>query len=500
MTDEPTLAAIAEAARSAGQASKAPGFARLSRDSFVYALGSLLGKAVGLVMLPILTRLLSPADYGRVDVLGTLGSAAISALLLGMDVAATRLFFDADGSSARGRLLATWCAIAGVIVVPFGAGMMFFSGTLSEILFATKAYAPAVASVGLVTVFGTYHHIALTTLRAAGRPGLFAAVSAGTLLLNAALAVWLLVSWDDGVTSVIASLAVSLFAAGAVGLFLVRDQIRGEPGRQEFRSLLRLGLPLAPAVAAGWAAEFANRAILLTAGGPQQVAYLAVALRIASIAGLAVVGFQLAWQPHAFAGGTSQAALSRLALDGRRFLVGVAAAVAFLALAAPEVLATLGGPGYGDALAAVGVSLVGALAAALYLVTSMPSALARRMSDLGIASTAGVVVSVAANAALVVEWGAFGTAVALMLGPLTAAVTAYGLGSRHMVMPVQWARVVPMLVLVVAVALVATLPPDGPPLGIRLLMGAVVILALSTEGTLGEVLRYMRRRVRRFDA
>jgi O-antigen/teichoic acid export membrane protein len=500
MTDEPTFAATAEAAKNADRESGTAGFARLSRDSFVYVLGSILGKGIGLVMLPILTRLLSPAEYGRVDVLSTLGSAAISGLLLGMDVAAMRLFFDAAGPRERQRLLVTWCALAGAIVVPVGLGLMVFSGPLSDMLFATEVYGPAVASVGLVTVFGTYHHIALTTLRAAGRPGLYAVISAGTLLLNAALAVWLLLSWDEGVTAVIASLAVSLFAAGAVGLFLVRDQIRGGPGQPELRSLLLLGLPLAPAVVAGWAAEFANRAILLTTSGAQQVAFLAVALRIASIAGLAVVGFQLAWQPYAFGGGSSPAALARLALDAHRFLVGVAAAVAFLALVAPEVLATAGGSAYGDALAAVGVSLIGALAGALYLVTSMPSALARRMSDLGIASIIGVTLSVIANVALAIRWGASGTAVALMLSPLVAAVIAHGLGSRRLVMPIRWGRIVAMLGLAVAVALVATVPPGGAPLGIRLALAAVVVLALRAEGTLGQALRYAWHRSRRFDA
>ncbi len=497
MTDEPTLAATADAARSAEQESRTLGFARLSRDSLVYAVGSVLGKGVGLVMLPILTRLLTPEEYGRVDVLSTLGSAAISGLLLGADVAAMRLFFDAAGPLERRRLLVAWCALASVIVVPFGVGLMVFSGTISDILFATTSYGPAVAIVGLVTVFGTYHHIALTTLRAARRPGLFAAVSAGTLLLNAALAIWLLLAWDDGVTAVVASLAVSLFVAGAVGLWLVRDQIGGAPGRQELGSLLRLGLPLAPAVAAGWAGEFANRAILLTTNGPQQVGYLAVALRIASVAGLVVVGFQLAWQPHAFAGGSSPGALARLALDARRILVGVAASVAFLALLAPEVLETVGGSAYRDALPAVGVSLIGALAMALYLVTSLPSALARRMIDLGIASTVGVAISVTANAALATRWGAVGTATALVLSPLIAAGIAYALGSRHLALPIRWARVSLTMLLVTFVTLVATLPPGAAPLWIRMVLGAVVLLALSAEGTLGEVLRYVQQRARR---
>lgn len=460
----------------------------------IYALGSIVGKAVGLVMVPILTRLLSPAEYGRVDVLTTLGSSAISALLLGMDVAATRLFFDVADQSARKRLLATWCALAGVIVVPFGLGLILFASNVSEVLFSTANYGPAVAAVGLVTVFGTYHHIALTTLRAMRRPGLFATISAATLALNAALVIWLLLAWNNGVTAVIAGFAISLMAAGSLGLFLARDQFGGRPGGQEARSLLRLGLPLAPAIAAAWGAEFANRAILLGTSGPEDVALLAIALRIASVAGLAVAGFQLAWQPHAFAGGSSPSALARLALDSRRILIGVAGLVGCLGLLAPEIVAVAGGSAYVDAIPAVGVSLVGAFAGALYLVTSMPSALARRMGDLGVASTVGVVVSVGANSLLAPSWGAAGTATALALSPVVAAITAHRYGSKRVVVPIRWTRLLPVLGLVAAVTMLATIPEGGLPRELRILLGALVLITLVTEGTLGEVVRYIRGR------
>lgn len=475
---------------------KAPGFAELSRDSLIYALGSILGKGIGLVMLPILTRLLSPAAYGRVDVLSTLGSAAISGLLLGMDVAALRLFFDARDVAERRRLLATWCAIAAGLVLPFGLLLMVFSKTLSGILFGAESYAPAVAAVGLMTIFGTFHHIALTVLRAAGRPTAFAAVSAGTLLLNAGLAIWLLLAWDEGVTAVIASLATSLFIAAAFGLWLVRDQIWGVPRWGELRSLLRLGLPLAPAVAAAWGGEFANRAILLISAGAGQVAYLAVALRVASVAGLIVLGFQLAWQPHAFAAGSSPAALAKLGADARRILVGAAAAAVILALIAPEVLATAGGRAYLGALPAVGISLVGAVASAMYLVTSLPSSLARRMGDLGAATTVGVAISVLANWLLAPLWGAAGTATALVISPTVAAAMALYLGSKRLVLPIPWGRVLFGVVLLVSVTLIATLPSSPPPPWTRVLLGVLVVLALVAEGSLVEGLKFAWTKVR----
>ena len=71
-----------------------PGFGRLTRDSLVFALGAVAGKAIGFLMLPVLTRLLTPSEFGRFDVISALAGAGVSTLVLGMDVATTRLAFD----------------------------------------------------------------------------------------------------------------------------------------------------------------------------------------------------------------------------------------------------------------------------------------------------------------------------------------------------------------------------------------------------------------------
>ena len=79
------------------------GFARLSRDSAIFALGSIAGKLVAVVTLPVFTRLMAPDAYGRLDLLSTLGSAAISVLSLGLDVAALRLTVDPTRHVLRAR-------------------------------------------------------------------------------------------------------------------------------------------------------------------------------------------------------------------------------------------------------------------------------------------------------------------------------------------------------------------------------------------------------------
>lgn len=458
---------------------------RLTRDSAIYSLGAVTGKAVAIVLVPIVTRALSPDDYGRLEVLSTLGSALVSILLLGIDRAALRLAFTAE--SDRRRLLASWYALAAAIVVPPALVAVALARPLSEAMFASAGYTLAVASVGAVVALGTFQFLALAVLRADRRPVAYAALSGGGLVLNAALVAALVLTTGATVGGVLAAYAVSLLVGAVVGVFLVRDSIRARPSLAFARRLLLLGLPLAPTVAAIWLAELANRAILLGTAGAAEVGFLGLGLRFASIASLAVGGLQLAWEPHAYAAGSSSAALARLANDARRALIGVATVVVAIALTGPELIGALSGPAYLPALPALGAALVAALAAALFVVTTTPSLLAGAMRDVGIASLAGSAMVVAGTLALAGPLGAAGAAAGLAFGQLAAALVAAWSGRRHPGLPVAWARTGTLLMLAAAVAVLATTLGSGPVE--RLALGLAFAAALYLEGSLASLVR-----------
>jgi len=482
-----------EALLEADAAVASPGFAHLTRTSAVFALGAVLGKVVGLVLLPVLTRLLTPAEYGSMDVLMSLGTALTAGLLLGLDVAALRLYFDQPDREARRRLFGTWYAIALAVTVVAGIVVALESGNISSRLFPGAGLQPAVLAISVIVVAQTLQVIALTVLRAEGRAGWYAAISGGVLVLYAALAVWLLHVWQADANAVLVAWALALVIAAIVGALLVRREAFGRPAVQLGRALLWLGLPLAPAVAASLGADFVNRTILLTAGGAADVAYFTVAVRFASVAGLAVAAFQLAWQPRAYAMGRTYAAGVRLAADARWIVAIVCAVVVALAVAGPELVTVAAGAQYITALPALGFSLVAVLGAALYLVASLPSAVVRMTRDLAVATGVAVAVAVVGNLVLAPLWHSTGTAAAVAAGQFGAVVVVGWLGLRRWRLPVDWARI-GALVTVTAVSALActTLVGNGQPI-VRLILGIATFALIAWSVPLGRALAAMHR-------
>jgi len=342
------------------------GFAGLVRSSAVFALGAVTGKLVGLLLLPVLTRTLSPEGFGRLDVLSTLATTVTSVAVLGLDVAATRLYHDSSPAERR-RLFGSWVLIAALVLVPVLLVLTAGAPLISRLLFGTAAEAIGVSMVGLYAAGNLYQVIGLTALRNQGRAKTYAIVSAGACLVNG-VAVIALVSVHRGAGAAMAGMAIGVTAGGIAAVFLTRQLLVHRPSVPSSRALLILGLPLVPALAATWIGDFVNRAILLGAAGSAQVGLLSVAVRFGSVGVLVVTGFQLAWMPRAFALGRSGVALERIGREAERIVVAVATTLVPLAVLAPELLRLVAGGAYDRALPAVGFCLVTAIGLALVTV------------------------------------------------------------------------------------------------------------------------------------
>jgi len=472
-------------------------FANLTRESLVYALGALTGKAVGLVMLPLLTRLLPPESFGRLDLLATIGSTATAALLLGVDVATIRLATDPSTTTGRRRLLfGAWLVVGSVLTIPAASVLAVLSSRLSEFVIGDQSIGAGLVLVGPIVVAGTYHHIALTLLRSQGRALAYAAASAGALVLNAMLSIVLLLTWRRDATAILAAWALALTIGALVGFSLAGLRSVARPTIESVRQVVRFGLPIAPAVVATSFAELANRGILLGQAGVEQVAYLSVALRYASVAGLLVVGFQLAWLPRSFALGTSPAAVARIALDGRRIALAVSGLVVTIAFVAPTLVVALSGDAYADAVAAVGPALAVQLAHTLFIVSSMPSSMGLTMGNIGLAGTSGVAVSLIANTLLAGRLGAPATAASMALGHGVAALVLVVLGRSVLPVPFDWRRILAVTLVGAAIAVWLTTVGAHAGVPVRAAVLAMFGVLVAIEGTARDAIRSFRGRDR----
>jgi len=92
---------------------------RLSGDSLVYGLGQVMGKIVQFLLVPVLTRVLVPEQFGVSENVTQYTASALLVLVFGMDGALARFFYEQPDRETRVRMVSssfTFRLVSGGIV------------------------------------------------------------------------------------------------------------------------------------------------------------------------------------------------------------------------------------------------------------------------------------------------------------------------------------------------------------------------------------------------
>jgi O-antigen/teichoic acid export membrane protein len=309
------------------------------RAALLYALALGWAKGLSLLLLPLITAQLAPADFARLELLASAGE--IAALLAGAGLVDTLYRF---GAPMAGRVLGLAVGIAGLglaaalLVAPLGA------------LLPLAAAREEVALLGIAVALEAAIGVPLAWLRMQGRALAWSVTMALRGTAQAGLAAVLLLS-GHGVAGVLAAGAV---ATAITALLLVRMQaretgLRLDPGA--WRRLLAYGLPLTGGGLAAFCLGTADRWFLAGAVAPEALAHYALAAKISLVAALLTQPFELWWYPRrieVLEGSDGAARSARMVGFGAALVLLAAAAVA---LGGP-VLITLATPAaYHGALA-----------------------------------------------------------------------------------------------------------------------------------------------------
>ena len=470
-----------------------PRFRGLALRSFLFGAGSIAQKVVGVLLVPIIARALTTAEFGRLEILSTVITTVTSITVLGMDVVVTRRWVDLD-EAGRSRMFSSWVALATLLGGSAAATAAILAPSLSRLVFDTADLAPAVRVVGLCALVNLLSVVGLTALRNQDRSRAYAAITVTAVVVNAILS-GVLVWWLRTVEAVLIGLTLATSLGAAMALFAARRLLVRRPSPKTAGTLLLASSPLVPGLLFASGGDLASRFVLLERAGATEVGFYSVAIRFVGVGLLVHTGFQLAWQPRAYGIAHQPGGRRRLGDDAALISVILALVTVALGCLSPELLRLLAGSRYEAALPAVGIGLLVPLATLLLTISSTPLAIANRLRALGATTAAAALTSVALTMLLAGPHGAAGAMAALAGGQLLGAALAFRLarGSPTTAEFGRWTWAV-LMVVSAAVTLAATLPPGGlamAPRGLAL-AGFVGLVGWRQPGFLGAGLAVLR--------
>ena len=116
----------------------------LLRHSAIYGLGSIVARVLGVLLLPLYTRYLSPSDYGLIETLVALSAVLTALVAQGMKSAFFRFYFDSPEVERRHLVVRTafWYVMAASTAVLVGGDR----ARVADLVAASSARTDTVAS------------------------------------------------------------------------------------------------------------------------------------------------------------------------------------------------------------------------------------------------------------------------------------------------------------------------------------------------------------------
>lgn len=415
-------------------------YREIARSALIYAVCQALARGTSILLLPILTRHLSPADYGRLELVKVLAAFVHVSFALEISQALGLHLGRARNAPERIAYASTALGFTGVAYGIFLASLSLLSRPLGLWIFQTEGSSALLALAGAGIAAEGLYRLLINQLRWSMRPGAYAACELAYAVVLSGVTVWLLTVRSLGMAAVFWGQLAGFAAGSLLGLILARGSYRPVFDRPKLGEMLRFSLPLVAASVIGVLGLQADRLVLKGMGTMEELGVYAAACRYGAIAAVFCGIFERALAPIIVRDADQEALRPRLATLFRGFVLFALAAFLGFSLFAPDLSMLFTGPEYRSSELLIPLTV----AAALLQGMSMFAPgwfLARRTAAYTLVTLAVTAVQVVSLVLLVPRAGALGAALANGAGAFVSFALLMALSQKAFPVGHAWGRI-----------------------------------------------------------
>ncbi|OZG70497.1 hypothetical protein BTA51_25525 [Hahella sp. CCB-MM4] len=277
----------------------------LISQSAIYLLTNIINKSIPFLLLPVITRYLSPSEYGVLAVFQVIVSFSSPFVGLSLHTHITRNFKKSTEQHLRSiirKIIAI--LISSTVLALFLISTFIAINTSLEILslpFSTVWLDAA----PLVSCLSAFNLISLSIYRNEGQPKRYAYQEIARTLVTASATLFLLINLEFGWYAIILAQLLGLMIASVIGLLYLHNKKYLKPSQEEGTELtsniLRISIPMIPHTLSSAAIMLIDRLFISYYLDSQSVGIYSLGYQIGSITSILIDSFILAWSPWFYA-------------------------------------------------------------------------------------------------------------------------------------------------------------------------------------------------------
>ena len=476
---------------------------KLFGSSGIYLLAGAGQQAVGFLLLPLYTNILSPADYGTLEILNTAGLIALVILSLSLPSAILKCYHrDCKSDNDRRAMLATSMVI-GLPILALGCTLLLVRAEWLAAVLLGPVHQTRLVRLAIVWVFFSGASALLQALfRAREEALVLGTITLGTFTLLMFLNVYFVWSLRLGVEGVLLGNCVSTAAATLVSVSLLKGRAAARISPALIQPLMGFGVVMVPAALCGWVINMADRYLLVQFGQLATVGVYGLGYKLGMVLDVLIVApFQLAWPSFAFAISEDEGHRHVYARTLTYLVLVSSVCVLGLTLLSPVVLHYASHPDYFQASTIVPlISLAYAFNGVFYCV-SPGIHIRHRTRRLPVIMAGAAALNVALCLVWIPRFGMMGAAWATTAAFAFLAIATFVVAQRTYPVEYEYRRLAKICGAAIVVYLVSVLVPAWHPivkalvdvgillLGYPLMLIASDFLAPDERASLGRLLR-----------
>lgn len=275
-------------------------YKNIVRHVATYSIGIIVGKLASILLLPIYTHFLTPADYAVLELLEV--TSSVINTLTALHLSDAFFFFYSKESEERGQRSVLMTAFTGAIAAGTAVGIAgyFASGQISVLVLGSPVYKIGFQIVALYALLGFVQELGFAYLRARNRSTTFLVLQIGRLFLQIGITVTLLNIYKGGYLCVTVGSAIT---SGVMALGFFAEALwrhRGPVRLPLLKSMFRYAFPLGLSGGAMLFLHFGDRFFLERAVPLSQLGLYSLAYKISMCVGYAQLAFVTYWKAQMF--------------------------------------------------------------------------------------------------------------------------------------------------------------------------------------------------------
>ncbi len=414
---------------------------RLARLSVAYGTADVLAQGINLLLLPLYTSYLTPADYGALALLLLLSTFLKILFRVGLDSGFMRIHYDLKDAEAKARFAGTVSLFSAALSTVGFALFWLFSPTVSLALLGSSEQTLWVRLVAFDLLASSFAFVPLALLRIEERAVLFSTYSLTRHATNTALKVILVVA-GFGVTGVLVSDAAASVVLSLGLLVQLRPRARWAFDWPPLREALRFGLPKVPHGLLVQALNLADRRILDSYVTRAEVGVYQMGSNFASAMKFPLSAFEPAWQPFVFDHARRETGARDIGLVASRMCVVFIAVATTLSLILPDLLqVVIRNVEYHGAAPVVPILILASLFQGVFLLSSIGISISKAARYYPMITAAAASLNIGLNLWLVPSYGVMAASWATVFGYALMALLGATISKKLYPIPMQWPRI-----------------------------------------------------------